>query len=101
MSVRPLLIAEAANPEWVSVPLEGWSHARAIMARPGIEGHLVTQVRNEGAIRRAGLGDERFTAIDSERVARRAHRLASLVRGGSGKGWTAVTALEALTYPYF
>ena len=66
--MRILLIAEASNPEWVSVPLEGWSHSRAIMSRPGVEAHLVTQVRNEAAIRRAGLSDSQFTAIDSEKV---------------------------------
>jgi hypothetical protein len=60
-----LLIAEAANPEWISVPLVGWSHARAIAALT--DAHLVTQVRNEAAIRRAGLSDDQFTAIDSRR----------------------------------
>jgi glycosyltransferase involved in cell wall biosynthesis len=97
--MRVLLIAEAANPEWVSVPLEGWSHSRAIMGK--VDAHLVTQIRNEAAIRRAALGDSEFTAIDSENVARKAVKLASVLRGGAGKGWTAVTALEALAYPYF
>ena len=50
MSTRPraLLIAEAANPEWVSIPLEGWSHSRAIARL--CDAHLVTQVRNRDAI---------------------------------------------------
>jgi hypothetical protein len=59
--MRALLIAEACNPEWVSVPLEGWSHSRAIASI--VDAHLVTQVRNRDAIQRAGLteGNE-FTA---------------------------------------
>lgn len=97
---RVLLIAEAANPEWASVPLVGWSHARAIAAIT--DAHLVTQVRNRDAIRRAGLreGDE-FTAIDSEKVARPAWQLSERVRGGSNKGWTMATAIGSLTYWYF
>ena len=68
-SIRPLLIAEACNPQWVSIPLEGWSHSRAIMELTG--GHLVTQIRNRDAILAAGLVEGRdFTAIDSERVAK-------------------------------
>lgn len=98
--MRVLLIAEAANPEWVSVPLEGWAHSRAIAGQ--VDAHVVTQVRNRAAFLRAGLREgEDFTAIDSERVARLGHRAATLLRGGAGKGWTAVTALEGLSYRYF
>src|SRR5688572_708112 len=98
--LRPLLIAEAANPEWVSVPLVGWSHARAIM--DVTDAHLVTQVRNRAAIERAGLVEGKdFTAIDSEAVASKAHQVSRMLRGGSGVSWTTSTALQSLAYPYF
>lgn len=96
---RVLLIAEAANPEFVSVPLEGWAHSRAIAGLT--DAHLVTQVRNREAILRAGLGPEEFTAIDSEAVARRLWKLSKILRGGEGKGWTTVAALDAWGYYYF
>jgi glycosyltransferase involved in cell wall biosynthesis len=98
--VRPLLIAESANPEWVSVPLVGWSHARAIMEVT--DAHLVTQIRNRDAIVREGLVEGKdFTAIDSEAVASRAHQISGLLRGKSGVNWTTSTALQTLAYPYF
>lgn len=98
--MKALLIAEACNPEWVSVPLEGWCHSSAIARQ--VDAHLVTQVRNREAIVRAGLIEGRdFTAIDSEAVAGPLCRIGNMLRGGAGKGWTTMMASAGIAYYYF
>lgn len=100
MTGKILLIAEAANPEWVSVPLVGWSLAEAISRQ--VPAHIVTHQRNRDAIARFGLVEGRdFTVIDSEAVARPLWRLGVLLRGKSGVSWTTSTAIAAFSYYYF
>jgi glycosyltransferase involved in cell wall biosynthesis len=98
--IRVLQIAETANPEWASVPLEGWSLSRALAKLT--DAHLITHIRNRDAIVRAGLSEGRdFTTIDNEHVASRAYKLASRLRGGDGKGWTTVAAFSSMAYYSF
>jgi glycosyltransferase involved in cell wall biosynthesis len=95
-----LVIAEAANPEWVSVPLVGWSLANAL--REVADVHLVTQIRNRDAILRKGWREGvDFTPIDSEALARPMARAAQLMGKRNGKGWSIGGALNSITYPYF
>jgi len=97
---RVLVIAEAANPEWASVPLIGWKISKALARIVNV--HLVTHIRNREAIVKHGLVEGTdFTAIDNERIASPLYRIAEKLRGGQGKGWTTSTAFSSIAYYSF
>jgi glycogen(starch) synthase len=97
---RVLIIAEAANPEWASVPLIGWNLSQALAKVA--DTHLVTHVRNRAAILGKGLIEGRdFTTIDNEKIAAPLYKLGEKLRGGAGKGWTTSTAFSSIAYYSF
>ncbi len=98
-SLRVLVIAELANPEWVSVPLVGWSHFRALSRV--VDAHLVTHVMNGENILKTGQPSNRLTLIDPGLIERPFMRLAEVLRGRSGGGLSTMTALKAASYYYF
>jgi glycosyltransferase involved in cell wall biosynthesis len=100
--LRVLLIAEACNPTWTSVPLVGYNFARALAERPDLEVTLVSQVRNRAALEKdpiASLVQLRF--VDNEWLARPLYGLARFLRGGTALSWTIDTAMAWPSYMVF
>lgn len=96
---RVLLIAEACNPEWVSVPLVGYNMYAALRTVADVT--LVTQVRNRGAMERRCGSNANIVFIDSERLAAPFHNFGKWLTLGRGAGWTTRQALMWLPYVYF
>lgn len=100
--LRVLLLAEACNPSWSSVPLVGYNFARALALHPRLDVTVVTQVRNAGDLEGdilTALADVEY--VDNEWVAARAYKLATKLRGGKGLAWTIDTALSVPAYYAF
>jgi glycosyltransferase involved in cell wall biosynthesis len=96
---RVLVIAEQANPDWVSVPLVGWSHSRALARLADV--HLVTHIRNEENILKAGLSRTEFSVIDTTKLERVIFGAVRGVLGRASQGQTTNTALSTLPYYQF
>ena len=100
--IRVLLIAEACNPTWTSVPLVGYNLARALAARPDLRVTLVTHVRNRAELATSDIHQHaEVVFIDNEFIAAPVYRLAKLIRGGNQLGWTIDTALAWPSYVVF
>jgi glycosyltransferase involved in cell wall biosynthesis len=97
--MKVLIIAEEANPEWVSVPLIGWNYSRAIANE--VKCTVVTQIRNKEALIKKGLiPDKDFITIDSEFIAKPLFNFSDFLTG-KGKGWTTRMAFSYFYYPFF
>jgi glycosyltransferase involved in cell wall biosynthesis len=98
--LKVLAIAEAANPDWASVPLIGWELTNAL--RDVADVHLVTHCRNRPAIEaRDWQHGVDFTTIDNEKILVPLSKFAALLQGGHGKGWTMIAAFAAIAYYSF
>lgn len=101
--IRVLLLAEACNPGWSSVPLVGYNQARALMERKDLEVTLVTHERNRENLVRDDIMKlaHEVVFIDSDAIARPLHLLGQVLRGGKSLGWTTNMALALPGYLYF
>lgn len=99
-ALRPLLIAEAANPVLTSASLVGWSCTAAIAKIT--RAHILTEWRNREDFLRAGLIEGRdFTAIRARRSQGLAWRLTKLLSGRKNFSWSLYAIFSNLAYPFF
>ncbi len=96
---RVLALADSCNPDWPSLPVVGYKYLRALAEYADVK--VVTQIRNKPNIDRDGLGKATVVYVDSERLAAPIHRLSSMIRGHSEKGWTIQMAMDYPSYLYF
>jgi exopolysaccharide biosynthesis WecB/TagA/CpsF family protein len=100
--LRVLVIAEACNPQWTSVPLVGYSVARALAEHPGLEVTVVTQIRNRKALEADPLSRlARVVFVDNEWVARPLSTLSTILRRGNDLSWTTDMAMGWPSYMVF
>ncbi|OYW31583.1 MAG: hypothetical protein B7Z47_00695 [Chthoniobacter sp. 12-60-6] len=98
--IRPLIIAEAANPTLTSAALVGWSCARAIAAQT--DAHIVTEWRNRDDFIRAGMVEgQDFTAINNRRLQHLSWSLATKFSRKGSFSWSLYAVLSNLVYPFF
>lgn len=98
--IRPLLIAEAANPALTSAALVGWSCVKAIAAEA--DAHIVTEWRNRDDFIKAGLVEGKdFTAINNRRLQHLSWSLTNKLSGKGNFSWSLYALLSNLVYPFF
>ena len=100
--IRLLLIAEACNPTWSSVPLVGYNVAHALAEKPELEITLATHIRNrEGLAGNVLESATHLVFVDNEAIAKPLYNFAKLLRGGKTLSWTTGTAMAWPSYMAF
>lgn len=100
--LRLLLLAEACNPEWMSVPLVGYNFARALSERSDLQITLASHPRNRSALENDPIAKKvELIFADNDYIAGTLYRIAQLLRGNKGKGWTTNTAFQSIAYLFF
>jgi glycosyltransferase involved in cell wall biosynthesis len=96
---RVLVLAESCNPEWPSLPIVGFKYARALAKVADVT--VVTHIRNQPNIEKAGGLDAPVIYIDNEWIAARMYKLATLMRGGSEVAWSTNQMMAYPPYIFF
>lgn len=100
--LRVLLIAEACNPAWSSVPLIGYNLANALAGHEALDVTLVTHARNRPDLNADPLGKRvPVHYVDNEFIAGPAFKLSRRIRGGETLAWSIHTALAWPSYMVF
>jgi glycogen synthase len=100
--LRILLIAEACNPKWTSVPLVAYSLAKALAERDDLAVTLVSHVRNRGSLESDPIAKlVNLQLIDNEFIARPIFLAGEWLRGDSRLSWTTSTAFAWPAYIVF
>lgn len=97
--MKVLLLADDCNPDWPSLPVVGYNTVRALSEK--VELVLVTHIRNQINIERAGHLNCEILYINNEYVASPMHKLSNIIRGKSGTGWTTAIAFSYISYLAF
>ncbi len=96
---RVLLIAEACNPTWTSVPLVGFNLYNSLKRTADVT--LVTQIRNQSALLPRLAPGDRVVFVNSEAMAAPFHTIGRILTLGKGLGWTTRQAVMLAPYLYF
>lgn len=100
--LRIMLVVEACNPTWTSVPLVGYNFAKALAMRSDLDVTVVTHVRNRAALENDCLNTTaELHFIDNEFIAGPLYRLGKFLRGGKFLSWTTNMAMAWPAYISF
>lgn len=100
--LRVLVLAEACNPEWTSVPLVGFNVVESLASLPNIEVTVATHVRNQPALQNHDITRKaEVVFIDNEWIAKPAYQFGKVLRGGGALGWTTNMAASWPAYIAF
>lgn len=97
--MRVLILADACNPDWSSLPSFAYQYALAISNYADVV--VVTQIRNWRNIERGGMGKAKVVYLNTESIAAPLYKLAVALRGGTQAGWTIQTAMNYPSYLAF
>jgi glycosyltransferase involved in cell wall biosynthesis len=89
--LRVLLLSDACNPEWPSLPIVAFNATRALAEHAEVV--LVTHIRNRENLTKTGTGRASVVYLDTEYVAAPMHRLSQLIRRGEQYAQTAAVAM--------